>query len=225
MVILKIFSCLLGLFFIFLNFSGTVMIDSELIAVANCFIIFIYFLFGALYISSFESKINIKRVEQMNKKIKSYKDYKTDEDKFNFYAINKKEFIFIIFKKISKFSMYFGGYLKFNERVIDVKDIKYFMLIGDVGDRQYISGGGGSSITGAIVGNMIAGPTGAIIGSRKSNNPISVEYKTEDYRKTFISLVNGENIYLGYKCYELLLTTIPKKEYNNFISKLKTIDK
>ena len=54
---------------------------------------------------------------------------------------------------------------------IPIKDIEYFKVKGEVFRETKISGGGGggSSIKGAVAGSLIAGDTGAVIGSRKKN--------------------------------------------------------
>ena len=108
-------------------------------------------------------------------------------------------------------------------KVVDIDDIKYFNLTGEKTERQYISGGGGggSSIKGAVVGGLVAGEVGAIIGSRKKVDEVKTEYKKVDSRRTMITLNNGIVLDESPSLYELLLSYIPEKDYENYIYNLK----
>ena len=75
-----------------------------------------------------------------------------------------------------------------------LKDILYFKESGQVYRDAIVSGGGGtvggSSIPGAIIGGVIAGPAGAVIGSRKQGTiaPITTEIKETDERYVEIKM-------------------------------------
>lgn len=49
---------------------------------------------------------------------------------------------------------------------IKIEDIDYYLVKGSLNTEQVVTGGG-SSLTGAVVGGIVAGGVGAIIGSRK----------------------------------------------------------
>lgn len=60
---------------------------------------------------------------------------------------------------------------------IDVEDIQCFEQTGEVYKETKISGGGGggSSLAGAVIGGTVAGPIGAVIGSRKKLRKLRVK--------------------------------------------------
>lgn len=107
---------------------------------------------------------------------------------------------------------------------IDIDEIKYYKLDGEVLEQQHITGGGGggSSLKGAVVGGLIAGDAGAIIGSRNKINEVSTTYTTKDTRKLEITLKNDTTVDLSYKFYDRLLQYIPEKDYENYITNLKS---
>lgn len=70
--------------------------------------------------------------------------------------------------------------------------------VSQEGDVHYTTevhggGGGGSSIKGAIIGGVIAGDAGAIIGSRKSTDPITSSTKQIDDRTTNVKILDANN--------------------------------
>lgn len=94
---------------------------------------------------------------------------------------------------------------------IPVSQIVYFKLIGTKNIVSEVTGGG-STLGGAVVGGLIAGDTGAIIGSRKGiktnhrtidNRQVILVYKQKTTQKT--KTFNGS-------FYEAFLALIPKKE-------------
>lgn len=101
---------------------------------------------------------------------------------------------------------------------IPVSNIQCFSKEGDVHYTTRISGGGGggSSIKGAIVGGLLAGETGAVIGSRKKVNEIKSESITHDSRKTLIRYYHKDELlnmsYVGFDVYNYLLKKIPEKD-------------
>lgn len=105
---------------------------------------------------------------------------------------------------------------------INLKDILHFTKIGTIHKNSVVSGGGGtiggSSLSGAIVGGIIAGSTGAIIGSRKEGhiNSIKTNIETTDTRKTLLKLKNKELLF-NISTYTVLLKLIPNKDYESQI--------
>ena len=109
-------------------------------------------------------------------------------------------------------------------RAIQIKRIPFNMIqyYDKEGDVQYTShvsggGGGGTSISGAIIGGVIAGDLGAIIGSRKKVNPITTETRTYDSRHTVLRYYNDLKAlevltFTGFRVYDFLLNTIPEKD-------------
>lgn len=100
-----------------------------------------------------------------------------------------------------------------------LSSIQYYRVIGDIRYQTDITGGGGggTSIGGAIVGGMIAGETGAIIGSRKKVEAIRSETTQIDDR--YIELVFLDNsgfkqiMKFDYQAFDVFEELIPDKEY------------
>lgn len=91
--------------------------------------------------------------------------------------------------------------------------------VSQEGDVHYTTevlggGGGGSSIKGAIIGGVIAGEAGAIIGSRKSTDPITSTTKQIDDRTTKLKILDSNNHFC-----EIAF------EYNNYYAISKLIGK
>ncbi|GLC32178.1 SHOCT domain-containing protein [Clostridium omnivorum] len=94
-----------------------------------------------------------------------------------------------------------------------IDKIQYYSIVGDAYTETNVKGGG-SSLTGAVVGGVIAGGAGAVIGSRKE---IKTETNRVDNRKTIITYSdNGttRNIFFAPDAYETLLQLIPEKDIN-----------
>lgn len=113
------------------------------------------------------------------------------------------------------------------KRTIPLDKIEYYTTQGEVyrENKIYGGGGGGSSLGGAVVGGIIAGSTGAIIGSRKKNEEIKSELITHDTRETYINYFdkndNRKSIFCKFKDYQTLLDLMPQKDYS-VVSALKT---
>lgn len=113
------------------------------------------------------------------------------------------------------------------KRTIPLDKIEYYTTQGEVyrENKIYGGGGGGSSLGGAVVGGIIAGSTGAIIGSRKKNEEIKSELITHDTRETYINYFsnndNKKSIFCKFKDYQTLLDLMPQKDYS-VVSALKT---
>lgn len=92
-----------------------------------------------------------------------------------------------------------------------------YSVEGDFYRETKISGGGGggSSIGGAIVGGLIAGETGAIIGSRNKIDKINSEIIEHDTRHIKFKVYDNEeikSIWLNFINYESLKDIIPEKD-------------
>jgi len=100
---------------------------------------------------------------------------------------------------------------------IPLSNIKSYIRKGDFRTEMRITGGGGggSSIKGAVIGDVIAGPAGAIIGSRKKTEAIKTENVVIDERETIVQIhYNDERKFLFFdsKTYDVLLKIMPEKE-------------
>jgi hypothetical protein len=109
---------------------------------------------------------------------------------------------------------------------IPVENILYYQIQGGIQKVSRVSGGQ-SSIGGAIIGGMLAGDTGAIIGSRTK---IDTEVSNEDDRRIFLYYYSGQkliklslfpNNYLSIgetllidRYIEMLDSLIPEKNYD-----------
>jgi len=103
---------------------------------------------------------------------------------------------------------------------ISEKDLISYTVTGD---KKYITkvtggGGGGSSLGGAVVGGVLGGATGAVIGSRKSTQPVTTDVITLDNQNTIVNcMINGESVHLVFKgrgIYDELIRLSPSKELN-----------
>jgi hypothetical protein len=103
-----------------------------------------------------------------------------------------------------------GGYIRHS---INISDIISYNIIGDAYTETNVTGGG-SSLTGAVIGGAIAGGAGAVIGSRKK---IETETKRIDKRKTVLTYNEHgttKNMFFSPETYEILLQLIPDKDIN-----------
>lgn len=74
--------------------------------------------------------------------------------------------------------------------------------------------GGGSSLAGAVVGGLLAGPAGAVIGSRKPIyiDPIVSATNVHDDRITVLK-TETEEMHFALSVYSLFMEFFPEKEY------------
>lgn len=75
----------------------------------------------------------------------------------------------------------------------------------------------GPSISGAIIGGVLAGGAGAIIGSRVNNKEIKSEIVENDARKTILKYYKNGNLIskeYDYQAFNVFEELIPDKEYN-----------
>lgn len=106
---------------------------------------------------------------------------------------------------------------------IKIEDIFYYKVEGDVITSTYTTGGtvkgGGSSLTGAIVGGVLAGDVGAIIGSREKIEvePVSTHTEHDDQRVVSVYISEGDTVKIQqypYKLYGAFQKLIPEKSYD-----------
>jgi hypothetical protein len=101
--------------------------------------------------------------------------------------------------------------------IIPINKIDYYTIEGEVVYENKITGGGGggSSLEGAIVGGLVAGDVGAVIGSRKTIDPIKSELVTHDRRKTIINYFDDRDVkktmIFAFKDYSVFYELIPEK--------------
>ena len=109
---------------------------------------------------------------------------------------------------------------------IPLSNIEFFYSSEYTYTTTEVNGGGGtiggSSIKGAIIGGMIAGPTGAIIGSRKEGiiQPVTSTSTVHRGDTTYLqyhtergSVCKIEALDNAAEFYSILTTLIPEKEY------------
>ena len=97
---------------------------------------------------------------------------------------------------------------------INLKDIRYFGVKGEVENITNISGGG-ISYGKAIIGAALFGPVGAIVGSRKK---IQTSHEKIDTREIELKYQNGElleTILFPFDLYNGLEQILPELEVNN----------
>lgn len=102
------------------------------------------------------------------------------------------------------------GLLK-EKLLLPLKNIAFYSLEGDYRVQQIIEGGG-TSLTGAVIGGILAGGAGAIIGSRKKTE---TKEKEIDDRKTYLYYMENDEareIVFNKDAYIKLKTLIPNKD-------------
>lgn len=112
------------------------------------------------------------------------------------------------------------GNLNIEENVVFIKfeDIKYYTKDGTITyTNDIINNGRNISISGTLIGGMIAGETGAIIGSRKDMNKIENKTIEHDETHTYIYFLYDNDIKVidikGNGFYNSILHIMPEKEY------------
>lgn len=97
---------------------------------------------------------------------------------------------------------------------IEQKDIVSYFSEGEYSRDLKISGGGGPSLEGAIVGGLLGGSVGSIIRSREKTKEIKSEIMINDTRKTILVINDNGNktMVLDSKSCNSLYIIIPEKE-------------
>lgn len=111
-----------------------------------------------------------------------------------------------------------------NILLIRYADIKYFTKDGTVSyTNEVINKGKNVSVSGAVIGGVIAGEMGAIIGSKKDMNKLENVTVKHDEIYTYIYFENNNEIKLveikGNEFYQRILHLIPEKEYYYILNK------
>lgn len=107
-----------------------------------------------------------------------------------------------------------------NMLIIPFDDIMFFTKDGNVSyTNEIINAGKNISVSGAIMGGLIAGEAGAIIGAGKDANKIQNVAVAHDDVHTFIYYNAGYNCVKiadvkGQKFYTYILQLLPHKEYH-----------
>lgn len=102
--------------------------------------------------------------------------------------------------------------------------IKYYTKDGTISyTNEIINNSKNISISGAVIGGLIAGETGAIIGSRKDMNKIKNVTVKHDETHTYIYFEKYNEIKLadveGNEFYQHILRLMPEKEYHYILNK------
>ena len=108
--------------------------------------------------------------------------------------------------------------------LIEYDKIKYFTKDGTVSyTNEMIDNGKNISISGAVIGGLIAGEAGAIIGSRKDMNKIENVTVKHDEIYTYIYFERDNEVKLveikGSEFYQRILHLMPEKEYYYLLNK------
>jgi hypothetical protein len=133
-----------------------------------------------------------------------------------YFWINDEHFLSIIDYNEESFEIEINSSAEdfpLGERKIKIDDIDYYLVTGSLRTEQVVSGGG-SSLTGAIVGGIVAGGVGAVIGSRKKIKSKSVE---KDDRKLVLVYRQGKKVIkepFPYRSYiGIFESLLPEKEH------------
>lgn len=99
---------------------------------------------------------------------------------------------------------------------IDLKQVKYYRLLGEKYVTMEITGGGGggTSIKGAVIGGLIAGDAGAIIGSRKTVDEVKGTATVHD--EQVVLLYDRELkqvVQFNSTVYKIFTNLVPEKDY------------
>lgn len=126
-----------------------------------------------------------------------------------------------VLKMIQKNGEYICGKKDFAHisKEIDLDEVMYFKVEGEVYREQKISGGGSSdTIVGTVVGGLVGGTAGAAFGAILDSNDtkdIKSELVTHDTRKVLLRCKDQEkNLYFRFEDFEIFQALIPNKEYD-----------
>lgn len=138
-----------------------------------------------------------------------------------YYWFDDKNFIFC-----QDALMWFGNPINIDEGIIFIKyeNIKYYSKDGSISyTNEVINDGKNISISGAVIGGLIAGEAGAIIGSRKDMNQIKNVTVEHDDVHTYMYYETDGVIKLldikGNDFYQRILHLMPEKEYFYLLNK------
>lgn len=118
------------------------------------------------------------------------------------------------------------SYEKVASKVLAIKldDIEFYTKDGSVSyTNKVINKGQNISITGAVVGGIVAGGAGAVIGAGKDANKLENVTVTHDKVKTYIYYKINDEVKLakveGENFYSYILSKVPEKEYSYILKK------
>lgn len=119
-----------------------------------------------------------------------------------------------------------GNPINIEKNIIFIKyeDIKYYTKDGTISyTNEIINNGKNISVSGAVIGGLIAGDAGAIIGSRKDMNKIENVTVKHDEVHTYMYYKHNGDIKLldieGADSYQSILHKMPEKEYYYLMNK------
>ncbi len=119
-----------------------------------------------------------------------------------------------------------GNPIDIENHIVFIKydNIKYYTKDGTINyTNKIVNNGKNISISGAVIGGLIAGEVGAIIGSRKDMNKIENVTVKHDEIHTYIYFEKDNEIKLadirGDEFYQRILHLIPEKEYYYLLNK------
>ena len=106
---------------------------------------------------------------------------------------------------------------------IKYEDIKYYTKDGSIRyTTEIVDNGKDISVSGAVIGGILAGEAGAIIGSRKDANKTKSVAVRHDEVHTYIYVDKDNEVKLvdvkGNEFYQLIMHRIPEKEYNYLLN-------
>lgn len=133
--------------------------------------------------------------------VRPKREYFEGNNEFYYYKYNEM-------RKIDSEMIKLKSYLS-----LAVSDILFYQKVGDVQYTTNVSGGG-FSLGGAIVGDIVGGDTGAIIGSRE---PIKTETVKHDTRETIVRTKTQE-LHYPIEWYDKLLEIMPEKDYQYILT-------
>lgn len=97
---------------------------------------------------------------------------------------------------------------------ISLDVVKYYRLIGQKYVTTEISGGGGLSIKGAIIGGLIAGNVGTVIGSRKAVDEVKGTSSVNDEQVVLLYNTDlSQVLQFNSKAYKVFTELIPELDY------------
>ncbi|HDK7157800.1 TPA: SHOCT domain-containing protein [Clostridium botulinum] len=178
-----------------------------------CMVLLIICIFGAIIatINGKNSKIKHQGKYNLPKEDKNLETVHIIDIEYNGICVNNNiEFIEYSYIWKDEYNIYIVpneiAQKNFDKIQIPINRIIYFTRIGDCYTSTH---GGGSRLGGAVAGAVIAGETGAMIGSRKK-----VETKLVDKRITILKVLDKNEKIIKFKSedYDAFLKLIPEKE-------------
>lgn len=179
------------------------------------------------FITAF-NKISKETTFPKNKKLVKFESgYKEMLRTEQYIWIEGYEINFFPAKPIGKYNSDLGSIDKIKIVKFPINSIDFYSIEGEIIHENKISGGGGggSSIGGAVVGGLIAGDSGAIIGSRQKIDSIKSQLVVHDNRKTMFQIINEDKekqkLYFDKNSFDSFRELIPEKSLD-IVNSVKT---